>query len=297
MFRFQREQVSFDVSGTMFGGQPGRRAPVMIGSVYYPGHSIVLDRKAGKVDIEKLEERVSRAEDCARGFQQGHGCMAYLDHVDAVHGLLSSLSDASCGPIFIDSPDPRVKLKALEEAESMGVSSRVIYNSLHVGSPPEEWSSLVEHGVDSSVVMAFDPGDLTVKGRIYLLDNGGRLLRKGLLDTAEEFGIKRPLIDLAATSFDQSAGSALRALTVAKAKWGLPSGMALHNTVETWSPFQEMDDEGKKLFRYVDTAAVTVAMMSGADWVMYGALESSQRVLHAAAFTSGVMAQAVEDIW
>ncbi len=297
MFRFQKDQLSFEVSGTMFGGQPRRRSSVLIGSVFYPDHSMVLDRKTGKVDIEKLEKKVSRAETCARELEQGHGCMAYLDHEDAVHGLLSTLSDVSSGPILIDSPDTSVKLRALKEAESMGISSRVIYNSLHGGSPPEEWSSLAEHGVDSAVVMAFDSGDLSVKGRIYILDNGGRLLRKGLIEMAEENEIRRPLIDLAATSFDQSAGSALRALTVAKAKWGLPAGMALHNTVETWPPFTEMDDDGKKLFRYVDTAAVTVAMMSGADWVMYGALESSQRALHAAAFTSGVMAQAVEDIW
>ena len=297
MFRFQKDQSSFEVSGTMFGGHPGRRSSVMIGSVFYPSHSVVVDRKAGKVDMEKLQEMVSRAENTARELEQGHGFMAHLDHEKAVHGLLSSLSDISAGPILIDSPDISVKLQALKEAESMGISSRVIYNSLHGGSPPEEWRALQEHGVDSAVINALDPGDLTVKGRIYLLDNGGTSLRKGLIDISKEHGIKRPIIDLAATTFDQSAGSALRALTVAKAKWGLPAGMALHNTVETWPPFIETDDDGKNLFPYVDTAAVTVAMMTGADWVMYGALESSQRVLHAAAFTSGVMAQAVEDIW
>lgn len=297
MFRFQKEQSGFEIAGTMFGGQPGRRPPVMVGSVFYPGHSIVVDRRAGRVDGDKLRERVSQAEICAGRLGQSHALMAYFDNQEGVHGLLSSLVDVTSAPIFLDSPDTRVKLKAMAEAESMGVSSRVVYNSLHVGSSPEEWGSLEEHGVDSAVILAFDPGDLTVKGRIYLLDNGGRLLRKGLLEMAEDHGIKRPLIDLAATSFDQSAGSAIRALTVAKAKWGLPSGMALHNTVETWEPFHELDDDSKKIFRYVDTASVTVAMMSGADWVMYGALESSVRTLHAAAFTSGVMAQSVDDLW
>ncbi len=297
MYRYQKDQACYEISGTKFGGQPGRSPPVLIGSVFYPRHSIVADRRNGVVDRDRLTEMVSAAETTASDLGLGHALMLYLEHEDAVNSLLEATADLTSGPLFLDSPDPRVKLKALQTAKDIGINQRVVYNSLHVGSSPQEWSSLKENQVDSAVLMAFDPGDLTVKGRIHLLDNGGRLMKRGLLETAEENGIKRPLIDLAATSFDQGAGASLRALAVAKAKWGLPSGLALHNTVETWSQSKGMDDESRKLFRHVDTSSVSIALMAGADWVMYGAIESSKRCLHAAAFTSGVMAQATSDLW
>lgn len=294
MFKFQKDQSSFAIGVMMFGGQPGKRPPVLVGSIFYPDHSIVIDRKEGRVDTERLSDAVSAAESLAERLHMGHALAVFMDAPSGVHGLLSAAADCSNGALFLDSSSQKTKRRALEEAESAGISDRVVYNSLHIGSPEDEWSSLRDHGVDSAVISAFDPGDITVKGRIHLLDNGGSLSSMGLVDKAALYGIKKPLLDLATTSYEQRGGAALRAIMLAKAKWGLPSGCSLHNTVETWPPVTQNADG---FARHVDSSSVAITVMSGADWLMYGPLEASKRCLYSAAFASSMMEQSAYELW
>ncbi|GEM_PF-840945 len=295
MYRFQREQRSFEIGNATFGGQPGGKS-VMVGSVFHPRHSLLTDPRSGEVDGDALQQKIEAAERSAAALEQPHALMACIEHAGAAHALLGQLADRSEAAIFIDSPSMGPKLAAMAAAEEMGISSRMVYNGLHIESPDEEWQALEEHGADTAVLLAFDPGEMSVKGRIYMLDNGGRITRRGLIDKAEAHGVKRPLIDMAATSYQQNAGASLRALTVAKAKWGLPCGLALRNTVETWPPFADMDEGERKTFLHVDSSTVALSMAAGADWFMYGPIESAERMLHTAAFTAGVMSQAVDDI-
>jgi tetrahydromethanopterin S-methyltransferase subunit H len=144
--------------------------------------------------------------------------------------------------------------------------------------------------------MAFNPSDLGVKGKIYLLEDGGGLLPSGLVDMARQAGITRPLIDTAVLSADQNAGSSLRAIIVAKAKWGLPTGCALHNAVESFPPLASLKGEDRKIYRHVDVASAIMPMMAGADFVMFGPIENARRACHAAAFADEMMRQASSDI-
>jgi len=296
MFKFQYPQKSFRISGVDFGSQPGKNRTVMVASLFYPGHSLVLDRRQGEVDLEHLKQKVSLCEKTAASLGQPVAYMLYSETDAACRRYLDIVAGLTDAPLFLESPKTEVKLSGMIAADEMGISERLVYNSLSAGSSDEEWTSLGQNGVDASVILAFNPSDISTKGRIYLLDDGGNLLKKGLLEKAEEYGIKRPLIDTAATAFDQMAGCSLRSILVAKAKWGLPCGCALHNSVETWGPFQNMDDEKKKLFRYVDLAAVTLPIMSGADFVMFGPVEFSERALHVAAFTDGLLSQTAAEM-
>lgn len=296
MFKFQFPQKSFRIGGVDFGSQPGKGRTVMVASLFYPGHNLVLDRRRGDLDLEQLKRKISRCESTAQSLGQPVAYMLYSENNEACHRYLEIVAELTNAPLFLESPKTEVKLSGMMAANEMGLSERLVYNSLSVGSSDEEWGSLTQNGVDAAVILAFNPSDISTKGRIYLLDDGGNLMKKGLLEKAEEYGIKRPLIDTAATGFDQMAGCSLRTILVAKAKWGLPCGCALHNSVETWEPFHNMDDEKRKLFRYVDLAAVTLPIMSGADFVMYGPVEFSERALHVAAFTDGLLSQTAMEI-
>ncbi|HVO77303.1 MAG TPA: hypothetical protein VMS79_00375, partial [Methanomassiliicoccales archaeon] len=81
-----------------------------------------------------------------------------------------------------------------------------------------------------------------------------------------------------------------------KARWGLPSGCALHNAVESFAPLAKLQGEDRKIYRYVDVASVVMPMMAGADFVMYGPVEYARRAMHAAAFADEMLAQSVADI-
>lgn len=296
MFKFQTAQKKFRVGNVDFGSQPGKGRTVMVASLFYPGHGLVEDRREGRVDMEELERKLRICEEASQSLGQPVAYMLYSETNAAARKYLETMADLTDAPLFLESPRAETKREGMAAGAEMGISERLVYNSLSAGSNEEEWSSLQDNGVDSAVILAFNPADMSTKGRIYLLDDGGGLIKEGLLQKAERHGIARPLLDTAATGFDQMAGSSLRALMVAKAKWGLPCGCALHNSVETWPPFQEMDDEKRKLFRYVDSAAVTLPIYSGADFVMFGPVEFALRALHVAAFTDAMMSQSASEI-
>ena len=50
MFKFEREQQIFNIAGVKVGGQPGQLPTVLIGSIFYHGHRIVVDQKRGDFD-------------------------------------------------------------------------------------------------------------------------------------------------------------------------------------------------------------------------------------------------------
>ena len=47
MIRFDKEQVVLDIAGVKLGGQPGEYPTVLAGTIFYGGHKIIEDEKAG----------------------------------------------------------------------------------------------------------------------------------------------------------------------------------------------------------------------------------------------------------
>jgi len=45
VFKFEKEQNIFDIAGVKIGGQPGQLPTVLIGSIFYHKHKIVIDEK------------------------------------------------------------------------------------------------------------------------------------------------------------------------------------------------------------------------------------------------------------
>jgi tetrahydromethanopterin S-methyltransferase subunit H len=220
--------------------------------------------------------------------------MLYAESGTATRGYLEAVCDRVPGPLFLDSGSAEVRLTFLAQAEEMGLLDRVIYNTINAGLSPQEMEALKSSPPRNAVVLAFNPRGDDVKGRIYLLESGDDLLPQGLIETAEGLGIENLLLDLAVTSPQMSAGSALRAIMVAKAKWGLPAGCALHNAVECLD--LEGMEEPKAAWKQIDASAVAVSMMAGADFVMYGPMEYAKRVMPVAAFTDLMLGQSVQDI-
>ncbi|MDD1766976.1 MAG: hypothetical protein LUQ27_00215 [Methanomassiliicoccales archaeon] len=296
MFRFQNEQQVYTIGGVPFGGQPGARRTVLVGSLFYPGHSVVEDRIKGRVKREALEKMISDHREAMKNTDSPAALMIYAETAESMVSYLDDVSSLSDLPLFLDSPSPEVKLGGAVKAGEIGLGDRIVYNSLNAGSSADELARLRDSKIRSAVLLAFNPRDFGVKGKIYLLEDGGGMLPEGLIDIARKHGIDRPLIDLAVMSVEQNAGSALKALIVAKAKWGLPSGCALHNAVESWRPVLKAKETDKQLFRYVDVSSAVIPIMAGADFVIYGPIEYARRVSLAAAFADELVKQSVSDL-
>jgi len=221
--------------------------------------------------------------------------MLYAESKEAARSYLEAVCDAVPGPLFADSGSSEVRLSFLKSAREMGILDRVVYNTINAGLSGEEMEALRACPPVNAVVLAFNPRGDDVKGRIYMLENGDDLIPQGLVQTAEDLGIEKVLVDTAVTSPDLSAGSALRSILVAKAKWGLPTGCALHNAVECLN-LEGMKDP-KEARRSVDSSAVAITIAAGADHVVYGPLEYAKRALPVATFADMMMEQATRDLY
>ncbi|MCQ5375245.1 MAG: tetrahydromethanopterin S-methyltransferase subunit H [Methanomassiliicoccales archaeon] len=296
MFRFQNTQHIYEIGGVSFGGQPGTRRTAMIGSLFYPGHSIVEDRTHGKIDTFRLEELINNLESVIDETETPAALMIYAETAGAIVSYLNIISDLTELPLLVDSPSPEVKLAGAKRASEMGLLEKLVYNTLSVGTSKQEFEMLNEIGVKAAVLLAFNPHDFGVKGKIYLLENGNGLLEEGLIEIAHRYGIKKPLIDVAVMSMDQNAGSALRAIIVSKAKWGIPTGCALHNAVESWSMLMRLKEKDARIYRQVDISSAAIPIMAGADFVMYGPIEYARSVFPIAALADELIRQAISDI-
>lgn len=268
----------------------------MVGSLFYPRHSIVEDRASGKVSTGALERLLDGLHSAMDDTGSPAAVMAYAETPAAMEAHLRQVVDLTDLPMFIDSSSPEARIAGALKAREMGVADRMVYNTLNAGATEEELSALQESGIRAAVLLAFHPGDIQAKGKIYLLEDGGGILPEGLIDMARKHGIDKPLLDMAVMSSEQKAGAALRAIMIAKAKWGLPCGCAMHNAVESYPPLARLSAEEKGLFRYVDVASAVMPIMAGADFVMYGPIESARRMLYASAFADHLMAQAAEEL-
>ncbi len=296
MFRFQCEQRTYEIGGVRFGGQMGKRRTVMVGSLFYPRHSAVEDHHLGRLKAGACEKAIANLNKASEETGCPTALMVYAETKEAMCSYLEKVTELTELPIFLDSPVADVRLSGAKTAGEMGIGSRIVYNTLSAGTTAEELQGLQDSGIESAVLLAFNPRDLSTKGKIYLLENGGGLLETGLIELAMAHGVKKPLLDLAVMAAEQNAGAALRALFIAKAKWGYPSGCALHNAVESWPPIMKLQGEDRKLFRYVDVASAIMPIIAGADFVVFGPVESARRVFHAAAFADEMMYEAAVDL-
>jgi tetrahydromethanopterin S-methyltransferase subunit H len=296
MMKFSNAQTMFEIGNAKFGGQPGKRRTVLLGSLFYPGHSMVEDRVKGRCKPGSVEAALNRLDTAVEETATPGGVMLYAETAEAMRSYLHQVADLTKMPIFVDSPSWQVRITGCAEANAAGLGDRVVYNTVNAGVSRKELEAIKDAGVKAAVLLGFNPMDITLKGKVYLLENGGGLMEKGMIEAAREAGIERLLLDAAVMAAEQNAGVALRAITLYKARWGLPSGCALHNAVESFAPLAKLQGEDRKIYRYVDVASVVMPMMAGADFVMYGPVEYARRAMHAAAFADEMLAQSVADI-
>ena len=63
MFRFDKEQLVIDIAGVKMGGQPGEYPTVLAGTIFYGGHKIISDEKAGVFDKDAAEGLIKTMEE------------------------------------------------------------------------------------------------------------------------------------------------------------------------------------------------------------------------------------------
>ena len=295
MFRFQKEQEIVDIAGVKIGGQPGELPTVLAGTIFYPNHTIVEDEDKGTFDEGKAESLINMQTTSAE--ETGNPCMVHIfaSSKSSIKKYIDFVSEITEAPFLIDSIESSVRMEGIRYVTEIGLADRAINNSINMGITDDEKNTLKDSDVDSSIVMGFNAMDSSLEGRIALLENGGSVAEKGLLQIAEDCGISKILIDPSVTPIGNGAGIALRMTLVAKAKWGHPVGSGIHNAPLSWDWLRNKKKEDVMVYRTCDIGSIGLQLIAAGDFVLYGPIESAPYAFPMAAMADIMIAEAAAD--
>ena len=271
MFKFRKEQMTFEIAGVKVGGDIGENPTVMIGSIFYKGDKIVKDEQSGEFDQEAAKRLIAKTEEMSRRT----GLPAMLDVVctspDSAEKYLRFASEATEMPLLIDCVSEEAAVKGLEVVKDLGIRERVIFNSISPETKDPIYQKIREVGLKSAVVLTFSTkAIISSKERIRLLED--------LIPKVEAAGIENILVDTVVVDIS-TLGLACKAVYEVKDRFGYPAGCAAHNAVSSWKALRKKKDS---LLTSVCSSVVSVfPVVVGADFVLYGPIKDAEYIFPA----------------
>jgi len=282
MWEFQVEQKIFQIGKVKVGGIPGERPTVLAGSIFYHGDKIVQDEMAGEFDKKAAEDLIKLQEEFSD--RTGNPCMIDLVGAspEAMIKELEFVASLTDTPILVDSPAMNVRVRGLRYAEETGLINRIVYNSIMPETKSAELKEIRESKLESAILLAYNPTDFTSEGRKRTI--------KSLLLTAKEVGIKKPLLDTCVIDVP-TLGMACKTLFKVKDETGYPVGAGTHNAIGTWRGLK--NKMGKQAVIPCSVSAAIMAIVTGADFVLYGPIKDAQYFFPAAAMVDAAYGQLI----
>ena len=282
MHKFKTEQKVYQVGKVQVGGQPGELPTFLIGSIFWLGQKMVQDANKGIFDANEAEKIINTmhtqsdmtgvpfAFDIVGTTEEAFG--KYIDFV-AKH------SDA---PMMLDAMSPKARMAAADMVKKMGLSDRCLYNSVYKGVTDVELAKLKESGIKMSIVLADNPKDTSLEGKMSVIQE--------LLALAEKGGITKPLIDTSIPAFAPDMGTAVRTIPIMKEMYGHPVGLGSGNVVTTMGWVKA--HVAKEFRKGCVTATNAIMQTMGANWLMIGPAEQAEWVFPAVAVVDTYIASA-----
>ncbi len=286
MQKFNHPQNIYEIGRVKVGGQPGELPTFLIGSIFWLGQKMVADANKGIFDAKVAEDIINTCQTQS----DITGVPFALDIVGttelAFEKYFDFVSKHSDAPLMLDAMSPKTRMAAANLAKKMGLVDRCFYNSVYKGVTDAELANLKESGIKMSIVLADDPHDTTLNGKMKVIEEALALAAKG--------GITKPLIDTAIPAFEPDMGTAVRTIPVMKEKYGHPVGLGSGNVVTTMGWVKA--NIAKEFRKGTVTATNTIMQMAGANWLMIGPAEQAEWVFPAVAVTDTYIASAASDL-
>ena len=279
MFDWKSEQKTFKIGNVEIGGRLGEIPTVMIGSIFYHGHKIVENEAQGVFDKDKALSLINRQDELS----DITGNPSMVDVVcaspEALEKYLDFVSGATESPIMMDVPTAEMKITGLEYIKESGLIDRIVYNSLTPKHTELELKKIAEVRLKSAILLTMSFKDLTSKGRVTaareILAAVGNLIEKPLIDTC--------VLDI------PSLGFACRSILQLKDELGFPVGCGAHNAISTWRGLKTKMD--KRAVEPCTASACVLAVAVGADFILYGPIETADYLFPAVAMTDASYGQ------
>lgn len=284
LLEFQAEQQRFDIGGVKVGGRPGARPTVLVGSIFYHGHKILVDENRGEFVRDEAEKRIRLQEEWSA--KTGNPCM--FDVVgataEAMTKHLEFVAGATKAPFLIDGTTDEVRLAGLEYVTRAGLADRAVYNSIQPEIRADELGAISKAGLENALFLTYYLKDFTAKGRVTAV--------RELWPRLQQAGIRKLLVDTCVLDL-AALGQAWSAIFDIKNEFGLPAGGGVHNAVALWKGLKTKMGPQAKDPCMAAVAAASVAI--GADFLLYGPVEDAPIVFPAVAMADTALSQLVMD--
>jgi len=285
-FKFNTEQNIYTVGAAKVGGQPGELPTFLIGSIFWLGQKMVQDANKGVFDAKAAEDIINtmQTQSDITGVQFAFDIVGTTDI--AFEKYIEFVAKHSSAPLMLDAMSPKTRMTAATIAKKMGLADRCLYNSVYKGVTDSELANLKDSGIKMSIVLADNPKDNSLEGKMSVIQEALALAEKG--------GITKPLIDTAIPAFAPDMGTAVRTIPIMKEKYGHPVGLGTGNVVTTMGWVKA---NVAKEFRFgCRTATNAIMQIAGANWLMIGPAEQAEWVFPAVAVTDAYIASAAGDL-
>ncbi|MFZ2070007.1 MAG: tetrahydromethanopterin S-methyltransferase subunit H [Halobacteriota archaeon] len=290
MFVFDREQEIYDIGGVKVGGQPGECATVLCGTIFYAKHYMVEDAEKGIFDKKAAEDVLKKQDEYSD--LTGNPCMMQIfsESPEAMEKEIAFCTEVSDSPFLIDSTVAEAKVAGLKYADEVGLIDKAVYNSMNVSCSQEELNAIKESRLEAAIILAFNPKDSTVAGKVDLLETGAGTFDKGLVYLARDMGITKQMCDPATLPIGAGVGSAIASGFVIKSKYGISVGLGIHNAPSAWTWLKTFrkahatkgpggwEGLGAEVFEICDIASNVIPVIAGMDFVLYGPIEHAPKV-------------------
>lgn len=286
MLRFNTNQNIYEIAKVKVGGQPGELPTFLIGSIFWLGQKMVSDANKGIFDAAAAEQIINtcqtQSDICGVPFGLdivGTTEIAFEKYIDFVAKHCEA-------PMMLDAMSPKTRMAAATMAKKMGLSDRCFYNSVYKGVTDAELAVLKDSGIKMSIVLADNPKDNSLEGKMTVIQEALALAEKG--------GITKPLIDTAIPAFAPDMGTAVRTIPIMKEKYGHPVGLGSGNVVTTMGWVKA--NIAKEFRPGCRTATNAIMQTMGANWLMIGPAEQAEWVFPAVAVVDTYVASAAADL-
>ncbi len=275
MFRFEKEQKIINAGGIKVGGQPGEVPTALTATIFYSGHKIVTDKKEGIFDKARAEALINRMDELSDMTTNPFILDVVGTSVPAFQKYITFISEVTQAPIQIDAISPKLRMETIKWAHEVGLSARLINNSIYKGVKEAELQNLKDSDVKASIILCDNPTDDTVQGKLDVLP--------GILEMADQAGIEGALIDTAMPAWGIGVGAGLRSIYVIKELYGDRGavGTGIGNVSDTLGWVK--GNFPKDIKKAVDAAQNAILPMIGCDWIMFGPIEFAEFVFPAVA--------------
>ncbi len=274
------EQKTYEIGGTLIGGEPGLTPTVMVGSMFYKGDRTVENRTEGLFKKDEAEVVLRKAEEMSDSTGLPTMVDLIAENAVAASRFLDFVVGATDMPIFLDIVSEDGLMESLQYASDHGMMDRIIVNSLNPHSSERLYDKIRETGCTSAVLL--------LHSSEYMLSSNKDPLLETMVPKAEAAGVRNLLMDTAVIDIP-TLGLATKAIQRIKDRYGYPCGCGAHNAVASWKRLK------KKYTRDAATVAIGVVnalpVAVGADFVIYGPLKNAETVYPAVAMIDAAYSQ------